>query len=53
MDTKDPSGDAPHGLFVIFIKGCRCIPARELVIGAAREICMRAEDLDARLAELS
>jgi len=39
--------------FVVSIEGCGSIPAKDLVARAAEEIRMRAEDLDAKLAELA
>ena len=39
--------------FVVSIEGSGSVPAKELVASAAEEIRKRAEDLDAKLAELS
>ncbi|VVB71049.1 DNA-directed RNA polymerase subunit D [uncultured archaeon] len=39
--------------FVVSVESCGCMPARDLVERAAKEIKKRALDLDAKLAELS
>jgi DNA-directed RNA polymerase subunit D len=38
--------------FVVSIESCGSIPAKDLVAMASEEILKRAEDLDAKLAEL-
>jgi len=40
-------------LFVVSIESCGSMPAKDLVAKAADEIKKRAEDLDAKLAELA
>ena len=39
--------------FVLSIESSGCMPAKDLVAGASEEIRTRAEDLDAKLAELA